>query len=525
MRVIGLTGSIACGKSTVSAFLRQQPDCRVVDGDALSRRITRPEGSALPAIRQAFGDRVFLPDGSLNRKILGQLIFSDDAARETLDELMAPLLEEETIRSLDSARAAGATLCFLDFPLLFEKGYDRLCDTIWCVWLPEEKQLERLMARDHLTEAEARSRMRAVLSSDEKAKRSPVVIDNSGSITDTLQILPDLLEKERVLADERTSGRRRRADRYSSQEMSTLSDTEAPTVLPATPNPTASSVSAASPAGMDRPEAARKSSHSCRRKSTWRMPVWLLSLLIGCSVLLLVSITAFWLMRGYLARREEQHIAEQQAIHDNYPLSWRDLIEQYAREYNLEPAFVAAIIRNESSFDPKAESSVGARGLMQLMPDTAEWVAGKLKIRDYAFDRMWDPESNIRFGCWYLNYLSNLFRGDPVCVACAYHAGQGTVSSWLSNPSYSADGVTLSLSSLSDGPTKTYAGRVIRAYGIYQALYFEDAVPVPDSGTDAELLFRPGFQCGKQSGRWHPEHQNTDNPSAFSVGAGLSVDL
>ena len=84
---------------------------------------------------------------------------------------------------------------------------------------------------------------------------------------------------------------------------------------------------------------------------------------------------------------------------------------------------------------PKAESSVGARGLMQLMPDTAEWVAGKLKIRDYAFDRMWDPESNIRFGCWYLNYLSNLFRGDLVCVACATAGilSSTTGEDWISN--------------------------------------------------------------------------------------------
>ena len=129
-----------------------------------------------------------------------------------------------------------------------------------------------------------------------------------------------------------------------------------------------------------------------------------------------------------------------------------------------------------------AESSVGARGLMQLMPDTAEWIAGKMKVSGYAFDRMFDPESNISFGCWYLKYLSGLFQGDPVCVACAYHAGQGQVNAWLSDSRYSSDGVTLNLDRLLDGPTKTYAGRVIRTYGIYQALYYSQ--PDPDAMPD-----------------------------------------
>ena len=117
---------------------------------------------------------------------------------------------------------------------------------------------------------------------------------------------------------------------------------------------------------------------------------------------------------------------------------------------------------------------------MQLMPDTAEWIAGKMKVSGYAFDRMYDPESNIRFGCWYLKYLADLFYGDPICVACAYHAGQGQVLNWLSDSRYSQDGRTLSLTQLPDGPTKSYAGRVIKTYGIYQALYFTDPGDLAD---------------------------------------------
>ena len=191
-------------------------------------------------------------------------------------------------------------------------------------------------------------------------------------------------------------------------------------------------------------------------------------------------------MEAYLTRQAEKHILENQAIHANFPLSYRPIIEEYAAANNLNPAFVSAIIRNESSFQPRAESGVGARGLMQLMPDTAEWIAGKLKISGYSFERMYDPESNIRFGCWYLQYLSGLFRGDPVCVACAYHAGQGQVIAWLSDSRYSSDGSTLDLSKMAEGPTKNYAGRILKAYGIYQELYFTEnfpaaAVSVPSS--------------------------------------------
>lgn len=101
------------------------------------------------------------------------------------------------------------------------------------------------------------------------------------------------------------------------------------------------------------------------------------------------------------------------------------------------------IILNESSYRTDAESSVGARGLMQLMPDTAEWIAGKLDVENYSFAMMYDAETNLRFGTWYLGYLGKLFQGDPTLVACAFHAGQGEVRGWLSDPALSEDGVTL----------------------------------------------------------------------------------
>ena len=199
MRTIGLTGSIACGKSNVSAVLREL-GAAVGDGDLLSRELTTPGGPALPAIREAFGGGVFHADGTLNRRALGDVVFASDAARQRLDGLMQPLLRSLILRRMEEARAGGAKICVLDMPLLFEAGLDTLCDTVWCVHLPREEQLRRLMARDGLTLSQAEARLRSQLSSEEKAARAQVVIDTSGSIDDTRAMIPALYARELDLA-------------------------------------------------------------------------------------------------------------------------------------------------------------------------------------------------------------------------------------------------------------------------------------------------------------------------------------
>lgn len=244
------------------------------------------------------------------------------------------------------------------------------------------------------------------------------------------------------------------------------------------------------PEPMDRHRLPPKPRKPGKRKLPNRMPLWLTVAL--CVGVLVIGglVAAESMMRAYIAQRVQERAEAQQRVIEAYPMVYRDLIEQYAGENNLSPAYVAAIILNESSYRTDAESSVGARGLMQLMPDTAEWIAGKLDVENYSFAMMYDAETNLRFGTWYLGYLGKLFQGDPTLVACAFHAGQGEVRGWLSDPSLSEDGVTLKLENLSDGPTKSYAGRVTRDYGIYQALYF--APPAQAAGgsavPDAALL-------------------------------------
>lgn len=246
---------------------------------------------------------------------------------------------------------------------------------------------------------------------------------------------------------------------------------------------------------------------SAQRKYTDsnRLPVWLTWTIVGLCIVLLGLLAAHYLMQAYLTTRAaEWETARQNTLsyyhvvegENGNSITYQSLIERYAAEYNLRPAFVAAIIRNESSFRTDAESSVGARGLMQLMPDTAEWIAGKIGDSNYSFDHLYDAETNIRYGCWYLNYLSKLFRGDAVLVSSAYHAGQTTVTRWLSDKSISSDGVTIPVDKLPDGPTKQYAGRVTTSYGIYEALLYPNESAEAAGAADGAIVSARAVRAG-----------------------------
>jgi len=199
MRTIGLTGSIACGKSNVSATLAEL-GAYVIDGDLLSREVTAPGGMALPALREAFGDGIFHPDGTLDRRALGSIVFGNAEALARLNGIIHPMVIALTRQRIEAARLSGADLCVLDMPLLYETNMESLCDRVWCVWLPRETQLQRLMDRDGFTLEEAEARLRSQLSADEKAARADVVIDTSGSIEYTKSMIPALYAQELALA-------------------------------------------------------------------------------------------------------------------------------------------------------------------------------------------------------------------------------------------------------------------------------------------------------------------------------------
>jgi soluble lytic murein transglycosylase len=150
-------------------------------------------------------------------------------------------------------------------------------------------------------------------------------------------------------------------------------------------------------------------------------------------------------------------------VYKVYPLKYEDLIIKYSTEYAIDEHLVCAVISAESSFKETALSSSGAMGLMQIMPDTGGWIAEKLDMTEFETGMLYDPETNIKLGCWYLNYLNGLFSGDARKVLAAYNAGPSRVKEWLD-----ADGV---LKDIPYKETDNYIIKIEKNYEIYKALY------------------------------------------------------
>lgn len=194
---IGLTGGIACGKSTVAAMLVDK-GAVLIDADRLAREVVEPDSPTLAQVVEAFGQAVLQPDGSLDRKRLGQIVFADEGARKKLESLLHP-----PIRALMRSRMAAyeqedpARLVVVDVPLLYESGLAETFNEVMVVYVPSSVQLARLMERDGLKEEAAQQRIAAQLPIDRKKELADIVIDNSGTITETARQI-DLFWRKRV---------------------------------------------------------------------------------------------------------------------------------------------------------------------------------------------------------------------------------------------------------------------------------------------------------------------------------------
>lgn len=184
MRVIGLTGGIASGKSTVAQMLARR-GAVVVDGDQVAREVVKPGTPAHAELVAAFGPDILWPDGTINRRRLATLVFEDPRARRVLDDITHPRLRQRVSEILDGLRREGARVVVYAGALLLEAGLEGLVDEVWVVSVDPDTQLQRLMARDGLSREQALARMRAQASMKEKADRAAVVIDNSGGPHDT----------------------------------------------------------------------------------------------------------------------------------------------------------------------------------------------------------------------------------------------------------------------------------------------------------------------------------------------------
>ncbi|MBE5761622.1 MAG: dephospho-CoA kinase [Clostridiales bacterium] len=180
MGVIGLTGTIGSGKSTVSGYLRSL-GAVIVDADEISRSLTAPGGRALIKIRESFGDKVFSGD-ALDRKALAGEVFSDKEKLQKLNSILHPLIFEQMFLEINEAVNGGAKHVIADVPLLFETGFEKHCDEIWLVYTDEKTQLERIVKRDNCTEEAAKARIANQMPVSEKMKKSDRLIDNSGDL-------------------------------------------------------------------------------------------------------------------------------------------------------------------------------------------------------------------------------------------------------------------------------------------------------------------------------------------------------
>lgn len=179
---------------------------------------------------------------------------------------------------------------------------------------------------------------------------------------------------------------------------------------------------------------------------------------------ILVGVLAFLLVAGAVL-----YFAKNAILQQLYPLPYYEIVMSESEKNDLDPALVYGMIRAESGFDPKAVSRADARGLMQMTPETFEWVQTMIPdSENLQVEDLFQPEVNIQFGCELLSLLLSHYENESTAI-CAYNAGMGNVTSWLENPEYSSDGVTLK--EIPYGETREYLKRVTENREMYQKLY------------------------------------------------------
>jgi dephospho-CoA kinase len=195
--IIGLTGGIASGKSTVSGML-QDLGAVIIDADKIAREVVEPDQPTWHKIKQRFGEDIFYQDGQLDRKKLGAIIFKDGQARTDLNAIIHPAIRERMRQQKEKVQREGIELIVMDIPLLFESELEYMVEKILVVYIPEEIQKDRLMLRDQIDEKLALQKMSSQLSIEHKKDKGHAFINNSGSLTETRKQLEHIIQKWRT---------------------------------------------------------------------------------------------------------------------------------------------------------------------------------------------------------------------------------------------------------------------------------------------------------------------------------------
>ena len=192
--VIGLTGGIASGKSTISSILKAV-GWPVIDADLIARQIVMPGSKGLEQIVNRFGPQMLNSDGTLDREKLGKTVFDDPKKLSDLDKIEHPLIQEAIDSQLDEFKKQHLPVVVLDVPLLFETGMDEECDLTVLAVVDQATQLKRLMKRDQISKMDAVKKISSQMSLKEKMQRADVIIDNNGTLEQTRSQVAELVDR------------------------------------------------------------------------------------------------------------------------------------------------------------------------------------------------------------------------------------------------------------------------------------------------------------------------------------------
>lgn len=201
MNIIGLTGGIGSGKSTVSRMLKDE-GFPIVDADLISREVVEPGQPALGRLAEAFGPSVLNDDGSLNRGELARLAFADEEHTKLLNDITHPAINDRTREQFNALRNAGTEAAIYDMPLLIEEGFDRLMDLVVVVDVAASTRLERLVQQRGLDRKDAEARIVRQIDDETRRAAADVIIDNNGTLEDLKPQVSDLAQKIRALPND-----------------------------------------------------------------------------------------------------------------------------------------------------------------------------------------------------------------------------------------------------------------------------------------------------------------------------------
>jgi dephospho-CoA kinase len=194
-RIIGLTGAIATGKTTVTNYLASTYNLPILDADIYAREAVSLGSPILGAIAQRYGQEILLADGSLNRQKLGEIIFNRQDERNWIDNLIHPHVRDRFLKAITES---SSQILVLVVPLLFEAGMTDLVTEIWVVYCSEEQQLQRLIQRNHLNKEQAQARIKSQLPIEEKVAHADVILDNSSTLEALLKQINLALQNRSV---------------------------------------------------------------------------------------------------------------------------------------------------------------------------------------------------------------------------------------------------------------------------------------------------------------------------------------